>query len=244
MNNIYYTYVYCDPRKPGVWKTGYFTFLFEPFYVGEGKNSRIFSHLRGHRDKNLHKANKIQKIIREGFEPIIFKISDSLTGDQALSLEGKLIAELGTIHMIENIPVGPLTNLKISLGGKTIMSEESKRKISQSKKGVRPAIGHSAETRAKISASNKGKNAGKPAPNKGKTSPMRGKSRSMEDIEKIKLGCAKRMPWSKLWLIEFEDGQTPIQVHNLAKWCKENALIPNSVKGHGFHRGIRAKKID
>ena len=43
--NIFYVYVYLDPRKPGNYVYGEYSFDYEPFYVGKGSNGRCTIHL-------------------------------------------------------------------------------------------------------------------------------------------------------------------------------------------------------
>ena len=73
--NKFYIYVYLDPRKPGNFKYGGYTFKYEPFYVGKGQNYRYKEHLYesyNKKDNNSHKCNIIRKIKRlTGKNPII-----------------------------------------------------------------------------------------------------------------------------------------------------------------------------
>jgi hypothetical protein len=55
--NIYYVYVYLDPRKFGVFEYGSLKFDYEPFYVGKGTNKRMYAHLKTDKT-NPHKTNK------------------------------------------------------------------------------------------------------------------------------------------------------------------------------------------
>ena len=43
--NEFYVYIYLDPRKPGRYCYEEVSFLFEPIYVGKGKNNRYKTHL-------------------------------------------------------------------------------------------------------------------------------------------------------------------------------------------------------
>ena len=61
MNN-FYTYIYLDVRKPGVYKCGDYVWDYEPFYVGKGKGGRYLDHLKENRLKyHSYKNNKIKK---------------------------------------------------------------------------------------------------------------------------------------------------------------------------------------
>jgi hypothetical protein len=104
----FYTYIYLNPLKRGKFEYNNINicFLYEPFYVGKGCNSRISSHLRESRrilngtsefksDTNRHKIYTICKIWENGVEPIILKIDKDMTNDDALALEIKLIGEIG-----------------------------------------------------------------------------------------------------------------------------------------------------
>jgi hypothetical protein len=59
---MYYVYELIDPR------------VNLPFYVGKGKNDRVYFHLSEQsrvKSDNARKFNKIQKIRKDGFEPEI-----------------------------------------------------------------------------------------------------------------------------------------------------------------------------
>lgn len=72
MNN-FYVYVYLDPLISGKYEYGDYKFDFEPFYVGKGKNKRLYYHITEaeryyesgfNRDRvNISKVEKIKNII-------------------------------------------------------------------------------------------------------------------------------------------------------------------------------------
>jgi len=105
--NIFYVYVYMDPRKSGKFVYGDLEFDFEPFYVGKGKGRQYSSHLVKRRFKNSYKFNKIRKILSLGLKPIIIKYEEGLSENEAFDLEKKLIKTIGRYNLG---PRCPLTN--------------------------------------------------------------------------------------------------------------------------------------
>ena len=146
MNNIYYVYIYLDPRKPGTYVYGDYTFDYEPFYVGKGKGVQYGSHLcegKKYRTEtnqiiknlcpNSFKIFKILKILETGLEPIILKIEDGLFEQDAFDLEIWMIWAIGR----NDLKIGPLTNMTNGGEGGSglIISEETKIKMSKAHKG-------------------------------------------------------------------------------------------------------------
>lgn len=124
---MYYVYIYIDP----------FTNI--PFYVGVGKNNRLWFHLKDAKCKqhptrgNKHKFYKIKQILNTGKEPIIYKLYENLSKEHALKLEIYLILLIGRI----DLGTGSLTNL--TNGGDFIINykwtDEAKNKLSIKRKG-------------------------------------------------------------------------------------------------------------
>lgn len=102
----YYVYLYLDPRKPGVYKYGDLTVNFEPIYVGKGIRNRCLQHLKNREKENSYFYKKLNKIISEGYDPIVIKQAVGLTETAALRLEEQLINQIG-VHFDKT---GPLTN--------------------------------------------------------------------------------------------------------------------------------------
>jgi hypothetical protein len=132
--NIYYVYIYLDPRKVGTFTYGQYTFDHEPFYVGKGKEDRLQKHLifcNLRNDKNKHKVNKILKIKQETNQnPIIIKYKDNMLVEQdAFDLEIDMITKIGRADLHK----GPLTNLtdggEGTSGHTQIVSEKRKKLI-------------------------------------------------------------------------------------------------------------------
>jgi len=119
--NIFYVYIYLDPRKLGQYKYNSYEFSYEPFYVGKGKENRIND------KKNDHCENKINKIRSEGFKTIRTKIKKNLEEKDSFELEEELIKLIGR----EILKEGPLTNILDGGEGPSgyICSEEIKEKL-------------------------------------------------------------------------------------------------------------------
>lgn len=181
--NRFYVYVYLDPRKPGKYVYGEYSFDYEPFYVGKGKGKRIYAHLKEsviNKNTNKYKINKIKKILKETSKnPIILKIRENLSENDAFVLETYFIEIIGRIDLKK----GPLTNLTNGGDGPSnqIVSDETKEKLRIINTGKKL----SNETKNKMSKARSNGNIwnfGK----KGKESPIYGIKRSEETKTKMR----------------------------------------------------------
>jgi hypothetical protein len=94
MNNAY-VYTLTDPRN-GL-----------PFYVGKGHGKRCEFHLdeaKYYTKRKSKKLNKIRKLMSLGMQPIITKVEENVSDEQAIDFECLLIAEMRDIGI-------PLTNM-------------------------------------------------------------------------------------------------------------------------------------
>jgi hypothetical protein len=104
----FYVYVYLNILKPGVYiynhKYGA-GWMYEPFYVGKGKNKRMYDHIKEAKKYststeikgNELKINQINKIFNNGTGFPILIVEDNLTEKQAYELEKQLIAKFGRV---------------------------------------------------------------------------------------------------------------------------------------------------
>lgn len=147
MNNRYYVYILCDPRKNN-----------QPFYVGKGSGRRAIRHLEETLkvSDNRHKYYKIQKIRSDGFEPVIEYHAIDLSEDEAYKIETDLIQKYGRENFDEG---GILTNFLID-GRPPIrsgpMSQEQKDAIRKGNTGKKRTFKQSAY----LSSIRKGKSHG------------------------------------------------------------------------------------
>ena len=96
--NRFYVYVYLDPRKPGKYTYGDYSFDYEPFYVGKGSGSRLYKHLWETEENTTNKLKfrLIHKIIKEtNNKPIITKIKSNLSSLESFELEVYMIKKIG-----------------------------------------------------------------------------------------------------------------------------------------------------
>jgi len=127
--NVFYVYVLLDPRKPGTYKYGEYSFDYEPFYIGKGKDNRYrvtVSEAKRIKKSNRFVINKIKKIIKEiKKEPIIQKIIKDIIEAKAFENEIKAIKVIGR----SDLKLGPLCNhTDGGDGGSGITEKERKRK--------------------------------------------------------------------------------------------------------------------
>ena len=165
MNNLFYVYVYLDPRKSGTYKYGNLIFKYEPFYIGKGYNDRIYKHvnyaktlIKNNNKINSPTLNKIKKILINDKYPVIYKLYDNIFETSAFRLEIYLINKIGR----SDLKLGPLTNLTYDGEGSSghKLSTETKMKISKSLTGkISPMRGiqENKKQRIKISIINKGR---------------------------------------------------------------------------------------
>lgn len=231
-----YVYAYLDPRKPGLWQTSEYVFEFEPFYIGEGRGRRIFSHLDG-KGPNPLKTNKINKLKKLGLKPIILKIYDNISPNDARKIETKLIREIGTCAVLDSVPRGPLLNAKIQDEDKHIFAKGKKRSQETINKWKSSYAKMSDESRKRIS---EGQRNIDPITRLRMTQSQFGRKTTIET--KLKLSVATTRKNSKTWKISFANNAKSIVVTNLKLWCSKHGYVYSSVKHTAtsgkFYRGL------
>jgi hypothetical protein len=167
--NKYYIYVFLDLTKPGVFTYHDLEFEYEPFYVGKGNESRVYTSLKRGSD---FKMNKINKVSKNNIK--VIKLYENLDNSESLNLEKVIISKIGR----RDRKLGPLVNLTDGGDGRLVSphSEETKNKISETKKSQNIQITHTEETKEKLREMNKGEK-----------NPMFGKHHSEEIKEKHSL---------------------------------------------------------
>lgn len=96
---MFYIYVYLDPLIKGIFEYDNLIFNYKPFYVGKGKKNRMLDHLIKAKRKNflkeLPQIEYIRNILLEGKEPIILKLYDNISENDAFILEKEVINRIG-----------------------------------------------------------------------------------------------------------------------------------------------------
>jgi len=167
----YYVYVLMDSSKEGNYVYGSYKFSYEPFYIGKGRGKRIIDTIY---DKSSFKYNKINKLKNNNIEIKKDIIFDSLTNEEAILYEKELIKLIGRRDLNE----GVLVNLTDGGDGRinSKHSDETKNKISNTKKSMNLKFKHSEETINKMKESQSGINNG-----------FHGKNHTKESKEKISI---------------------------------------------------------
>lgn len=123
-----YIYIYLNPFKKGEYSyPNGLSFEYEPFYVGVGVNNRYKMHIyECNLKKDTKKASTIKEIKNRGKLPIIEKVYENLTTNEATSLEIDTIREIGRLDLEK----GPLTNL--TNGGDSVGYKHKKKDLLKS----------------------------------------------------------------------------------------------------------------
>lgn len=115
--DIFYNYVYLDPRKPGKYEYDNICFLYEPIYFGKGKNDRKYSHITYYKNNRIDRLNKLlyyklKNIYKEKLSPFIISYNYNINEKLCYDYEKYMISLIGTIDG-ETIKRGPLCNFCI-----------------------------------------------------------------------------------------------------------------------------------
>jgi hypothetical protein len=101
----HYVYIYCDPRKKGVfiYDDIDYVFNYEPFYVGEGKGYRYKRHITNYEmewNYNTIKNGKIKSILNEGYDLSKYVVfyKEKIDKIEALEIEIFLIEKMGRLN--------------------------------------------------------------------------------------------------------------------------------------------------
>jgi group I intron endonuclease len=143
MENKYYVYAFLDSSKSGKFTYNNIILDYEPFYIGKGCGDRIKSSLNDR--ESPFKVKKIKSLKNNGIDIISIKLFENLTNEDSLKIEIELIKKIGR----RDLGLGPLTNLTDGGDGRlhSPHSEETKNKISLTKKKQAVSITHSEETK-------------------------------------------------------------------------------------------------
>jgi hypothetical protein len=219
---MYYVYELIDPR------------VNLPFYVGKGKDNRVYFHLSEQsrvKSENVQKYNKIQKIRKQGYEPEIKILKYFENENDAYDYEEELIKKYGRKGYDKN---GILTNICESsrppkLKGRTYQEiygdkwEEQIQKRLETKK-ERGNMGftgksHTEESKKKTSLKVSGEN-----------NPNYGKKHSKETLEKISSSLkvqfknGRKNNTSVTYLLTSPSGEKFEVFGELKKFCNQNKI--------------------
>jgi hypothetical protein len=185
--NLSYVYTLVDPRNN------------LPFYVGKGSGERCNAHFieaKYYVKRKTPKLNKIRKLMRLGMEPIVVKVEQNVSDEQALDLECLLIAEMRNLGFA-------LTNMTDGGDGAQGYkhTEEHKQKMSELQKGrvfseetkqrmrkPKSEQGRKNIAEARITTSYRPSNEAKKKTSetlKGRPSPMQGRTHTAESRAKM-----------------------------------------------------------
>ena len=203
------------------------------FYIGRHVTEDIH-------DEYLGSGVKISRMVKKygelEFSKEILKICSS--PDDMIYAEIEEIRKVFQEEQCLNLMIGDPRYT-----GGVEFSEESRRKMSESKKKTH----NTPEVRKKLSEIQKARSEEIKAHN---TRIHKGKTISKEMKEKQSLALSgEKNPRAKEWKIHFEDGDSPIIVKGIKSWCKDQGLKYTSLymkvrRGDSsFYNGVRIEPI-
>jgi len=150
----YYVYALLDTSKPGIYVYGDLVFYYEPFYIGKGTDNRDY-HSAFDRH-NSFKKNKIKSLNKKNIKVLSIKVFEDLNEQDSFNIETSIIKKIGR----RDLKLGPLTNLTDGGEGRTniIVSDETKNKISKTKKSQNLHNKHTESTKTHLRKINQGEN--------------------------------------------------------------------------------------
>lgn len=243
----YYIYIYLNPLKSGTYKYNDIDYIFnyEPFYIGKGKNNRLYHHLREKNllnDRNKHKTYTINKILNEceisikDYKKYIIKIEANLDENLSLAKEMFYINRIGR----KDLNLGPLSNLTDGGDNPPILKGKDNPNFGRIYTD-KERLEHSNKIKGKFSGQNNPMY-GKPGTNLGKkfseehknkiskthlgeNNPMYGKHHSEEHKQKMsKLNKGENSPASKIWFLINPNDNLIGPIFNIKDFCKDNNL--------------------
>jgi hypothetical protein len=210
-SNLYYVYAYLDPRKEGFFQYGPYKFRHEPFYIGKGKGSRMYHHLKEARANDLrmnpHKVYRIQNILEEGLLPLIVRLAFYKAEKDAYSSERELVHIIGRSCS----KTGPLTNIQEGGDGGDTRSFLSDKRKEEMLSKYRKTLAKKKELGLYVP----------PAVLFGKANPMYGKGGCV-GIWKAKVASGE---WTQEQYQEKFDSWVAKTSHSLSKESKEKLSI-------------------
>lgn len=229
----YYVYAYFDAVTNDV------------LYIGKGKGGRLNDHINAARFTRKHSSNnhwhyKLCDMLRAGNEPVIKMLAENLTSSEALSIETRLIEQLGRRDYDDD---GVLYNACKRSNDWTGMKHSASTKMKISKANSGRVV--SPEEKYRLQTMNLGR---KHAPRsdewkqKQRASHLGRKDPPEGFANRSKAHSGGNNPRAKLWIVEFSNG-TFKEIRGLKTWCKEQNISFNALahtKNHRrFYRGMR-----